>query len=213
MLLEFKEVTGKNKKFHLEHVSFALEAGYIMGLAGKNGAGKTTLINYILDDRYAFEGEILIDGKSIKENRQEILDEIGLISEANVFFSQYTISQNIQLIGPFYSKWDQALFEKYLKEMGLFLGQKVSTLSRGEYMKFQLAFAMAHRPKLLILDEATAGMDPIFRKELFKFLRQVLIDEKTSVLMITHIEEELEEKMDYVGIMKEGRLISFYPTL
>lgn len=213
MLLEFREVTGKGKKFHLDHVSFTLEPGYMMGLAGKNGAGKTTLIKYILDEKYVFEGDILLDRKSVKANRQEVLDEIGFVSEDNAFFSKFTISQNIELMGPFYSKWDRTLFEKYLSQMGLYIGQKVGSLSRGEYMKFQLALAMAHQPKLYILDEATAGMDPIFRKEFFRLLRQVIMDEKASVLMITHIEEELEEKMDYVGIMEGGKLISFKATL
>ena len=213
MLLEFKSVTGKNKKFKLDHISFALEAGYMMGLAGKNGAGKTTLVRYILDETYRFDGEILIDGKSIKANRQEALDAIGFVSEENTFFGKFSIHQNVELLGPFYSKWDKGLFEAYLSQMGLYLGQKVGGLSRGEYMKFQLAFAMAHKPKLYILDEATAGMDPIFRKEFFKFLRQTIQKEEASILMITHIEEELDEKMDYVGIMEQGRLISFKTTL
>ncbi|MBP3889035.1 MAG: ABC transporter ATP-binding protein [Cellulosilyticum sp.] len=213
MLLEFKEVTGRGKKFKLDHISFALEPGYMMGLAGKNGAGKTTLVRYILDEHYPYEGDILLDGRNIKEDRKQTLDEIGFISEENVFFEQFSITQNVELMGDFYSRWDSVLFEQCLKEMGLYVGQKVGNLSRGEYMKFQLAFAMAHKPKLYILDEATAGMDPIFRKEFFKFLRQTIMDEKASILMITHIEEELEEKMDYVGIMEQGRLVEFKSVL
>ena len=80
-------------------------------------------------------------------------------------------------------------------------------------MKFQLALAMAHRPKLYLIDEATAGMDPIFRKEFFRMLRTMIQSEEASVLLITHIEEELEVAMDYVGVMEDGRLISFETTL
>ncbi len=213
MVLKFDKVTGTHKHFKLNQITFELEPGYMMGLAGKNGAGKTTLVKYILDEKYTFEGEIWVAGKSVKKDRRAVLDEIGFVSEDNVFFEKFTIHQNVELLGPFYSKWDKTLFEKYLSQMGLYMGQKVGALSRGEYMKFQLAFAMAHQPKLYILDEATAGMDPIFRRELFKVLRQIIMDEVSSVLMITHIEEELEEKMDYVGVMDNGQLVSFKPTL
>jgi len=213
MVLEFKNVTGKRRKFNLEQVSFALEPGYMMGLAGKNGAGKTTLLQYILDEKKKFSGEIFVDGKNIKQHRGAILDEIGFISEENSFFKEHSLARNADLLGPFYSRWNQEVFETYLSEMGVSRGQKVSKLSRGEYMKFQLAFAIAHKPKLYLIDEATAGMDPIFRKDFFRYLRKVIMDEEASVLLITHIEEELEEKMDFVGIMEEGRLISFKPTL
>ena len=105
------------------------------------------------------------------------------------------------------------VFEEVVSQMGLSIGQNIAHLSRGEYMRFQLAFAMAHSAKLYLIDEATAGMDPIFRKEFFRVLRQIIMDEKASILMITHIEEEIEEKMDYIGVMENGRLISFREAL
>lgn len=219
MVLQFKEVTGRDKKwklkkaFKLKDINFALEPGYMMGLAGKNGAGKTTLIHYIIDEKYDFEGEILVDGKNVKSERRDVLDRIGLISEENKFFLEFSLRDNANLIGPFYSKWNMALFEEACKKMDLHMGMKVSQLSRGQNMKFQLALAMAHQPKLYLIDEATAGMDPIFRKEFFRVLRIQIQAEEASVLLITHIEEELEVAMDYVGIMEDGRLISFKATL
>lgn len=213
MILEFKEVTGKQKKFNLEKISFALKPGYMMGLVGKNGAGKTTLLRYILEEKVRFSGEILVDGKDIKTHREAILDDIGFISEENHFFRDFSLKVNAELLGPFYSKWDMRVFEEVISQMGLSIGQKIAHLSRGEYMRFQLAFAMAHSAKLYLIDEATAGMDPIFRKEFFRVLRQIIMDEKASILMITHIEEEIEEKMDYIGVMENGRLISFREAL
>lgn len=213
MILEFKKVSGKSKKFHLDQVSFALESGYMMGLAGKNGAGKTTLIHYILNPKYEFKGTILVDGKDVKAYREEVLDQIGFISEENTFFKQANIRDNGKLLGEFYSKWDEEKYEQYIGQMKLSMGDRLSALSRGEYMKFQLAFAMAHQPKLYLIDEATAGMDPIFRKEFFRYLRRAIINEEASVLLITHIEEDLEEKMDYIGIMEQGKLISYKTTL
>ena len=219
MVLEFRNVTGHKKKwqlkksFFLKEVNFSLAPGYMMGLAGKNGAGKTTLVHYIIDDREAFDGDILVDGKSVKSQRREALDCIGFISEENEFFMEYSLRQNAELIGPFYSQWNMACFEKNCEKMNLRMGIKVSQLSRGESMKFQLALAMAHRPKLYLIDEATAGMDPIFRKEFFRMLREIIQSEEASVLLITHIEEELEVAMDYVGVMEEGKLISFNTTL
>lgn len=219
MVLEFKGVTGRDKKwkfkksFKLKDINFALEPGYMMGLAGKNGAGKTTLVHYIIDEKYDFDGEILVDGKSVKAQHREVLDRIGFISEENNLFTEFTLRDNAKLIGPFYSKWDMALFEEACKKMELRMGMKISQLSRGQNMKFQLALAMAHRPKLYLIDEATAGMDPIFRKEFFRMLRTMIQSEEASVLLITHIEEELEVAMDYVGVMEDGRLISFETTL
>lgn len=208
-VLEFSHVTGKARKFHLEDISFALPAGYLMGLAGQNGAGKSTLFDYIMNRRQNFTGTIRVLGKDIRENRLECLEHIGLVSEENSFFEQYSAKQNAMLLGTLYRQFDMERFLGALEKMELPAGKQVGTMSRGERMRFQMAFAMAHDTRLYLLDEATAGLDPVFRHDFLRITQEVLADGRTSVLLATHLSQELEQKADYVGILEKGRLISF----
>lgn len=209
MLLEWENVSGKKSDFRLQNISFKLPAGYIMGLAGENGAGKTTLIDYMMNPKKRYYGTIKLDGVDIHDNHRKVLNDIGFVSENNMFFSDLSIMANAQMIGVFYEKWDKELFERALREMNISVGKVVGSLSRGEFMKFQMAFALAHHPKLYLLDEVTAGMDPVFRIEFFKLLQDVIAREDASVLMTSHIKTEMERKMDYLGVLEKGKLIRF----
>lgn len=208
-LLEFKHVTGNSRKFALHNIDFSMEKGYIMGLAGRNGAGKTTLLNYILSEESRYEGEILLDGRDIREDHVWTMDNIGLVSEDNQFFGVWTVEENAQLLGAFYSRWNKELFYTLIEKMQIESTKYVKNLSRGEYMKFQMAFAMAHKPLLYLLDEATAGMDPVYRRDFFQLLLSVIEQEDASILLTTHSREELHKRTDYIGILDQGHLISF----
>ena len=209
MILEFKSVTGTNKKFALQDVSFGLPAGYIMGLAGKNGAGKSTLMSYILNRKQQYTGEILLDGVNIRNNHWKELEKIGFVSDDNQFLMEKTAKENAEIFGAAYENWDMDIFYQAMKKMKLSTSKTVKSFSRGEYFKFQTAFAMAHKPCLYLIDEATAGMDPVFRIDYFKLLQEIIADESASILMTSHIQDEIARKMDYVGIMENGRLIEF----
>ena len=209
MLLEFEHVTGTSKKFHLEDIHFSLPAGYIMGLAGKNGAGKTTLIDYIMNPKVRYTGTIRIDGADIRKNLIKTRNQVGIASEENRFLKERSALQNAEILGPLYEVWDMELFREALNKMDLSSTRVVGKMSRGELMKFQMAFAMAHKPVLYLLDEVTVGMDPVFRIDFFKMLQEVIRTEEASVLMTSHIQTEIGQKMDYVGIMEAGRLIQF----
>ena len=209
MLLEFEHVTGTSKKFHLEDIHFSLPAGYIMGLAGKNGAGKTTLIDYIMNPKVRYTGTIRIDGADIRKNLIKTRNQVGFVLEENRFLKERSALQNAEILGPLYEVWDMELFREALNKMDLSSTRVVGKMSRGELMKFQMAFAMAHKPVLYLLDEVTVGMDPVFRIDFFKMLQEVIRTEEASVLMTSHIQTEIGQKMDYVGIMEAGRLIQF----
>ena len=209
MLLEFEHVTGTSKKFHLEDIHFSLPAGYIMGLAGKNGAGKTTLIDYIMNPKVRYTGTIRIDGADIRKNLIKTRNQVGFVSEGNRVLKERSALQNAEILGPLYEVWDMELFREALNKMDLSSTRVVGKMSRGELMKFQMAFAMAHKPVLYLLDEVTVGMDPVFRIDFFKMLQEVIRTEEASVLMTSHIQTEIGQKMDYVGIMEAGRLIQF----
>lgn len=208
-ILEFEHVTGKTGKFKLDDVNFALPAGYLMGLAGKNGAGKTTLLDYIINPKQRYTGTIRLCGKDIRTDHAACREQIGFVSDRNSFFMEYSAKQNAELLGGLYRKFNVDLFSGAMERMEISVSKILGKMSRGEMMRFQLAFAMAHDTRLYLLDEATAGMDPVFRMDFYKILHEVITEEDASVLMATHISEELEHKMDYVGIMEGGHMVSF----
>ena len=235
MKLEWKNVSGNNRKgFNLKDISFEAEAGYLIGIAGKNGAGKTTMFHYMADKKKQYDGKIFLDGELLhsvskaedvnnengyedskdkssgrNDNHTKQLQYIAYISDERQFISNYTAMANAELISVFYDNWDKDRFIEAMKRMELSTGKEFGSMSRGEKLKFQMAFAMGYQPKLYLLDEVTGGMDPVFRKEFFRILREILVTEETIVIMTTHIQEELEEKMDYVGIVENGQLVSF----
>lgn len=209
MLLEWEQVRGIGKGFQLQEISFALPEGYIMGLAGANGAGKTTLINYMMNPKKQYEGMIRLLGEDIHADHRKMMNRIGFVSEENLFFKDVTVQEHATMLSEFYENWDMPYFQETMKQVKIPLSRKVGNLSRGENMKFQMAFAMAHHPSLYLLDEVTAGMDPVFRIDFFKLLQKVISEEQVSVLMTSHIQSEMERKMDYIGILEHGRLKSF----
>lgn len=209
MLLEWERVSGIGKGFQLQEISFALPEGYIMGLAGANGAGKTTLINYMMNPKKQYEGTIRLLGEDIHADHRKMMNRIGFVSEENLFFKDVTVQEHATMLSEFYENWDMPYFQETMKQVKIPSSRKVGNLSRGENMKFQMAFAMAHHPSLYLLDEVTAGMDPVFRIDFFKLLQKVISEEQVSVLMTSHIQGEMERKMDYIGIIEQGRLKSF----
>lgn len=214
-LFSAREVNGLKQpqiyrhNFRLSGVNFELPAGYIMGIIGKNGAGKTTFFDYIMNEKRHYTGEFLLDGKDIREDHLWALDNIGFVSEENEFLGQRSAEQNAKMLGRFYSCFDMNLFEETLESCKLSKRKTVCKMSRGEFIKFQLAFAVAHRPKLFLLDEATARMDPVFRIDFYKLLRNLLKDETCSIILSTHIEEEIDKQLDYIGLLEKGHFVSF----
>ena len=209
MILEFDHVTGKSGKFRLQDIHFALPAGYMMGLVGANGAGKTTCLQYVMQEKKRYTGTILIDGEKHDAHGTAFRNKIGFVSEDNAFFEDRTGRQNVELLRMFYDNFDRELFIMAMKEMQVSSDKTYCKMSRGERMKFQMAFAMAHHPKLYLLDEVTAGMDPVFRIDFFRLLHQVIEEKEAAVLMTSHIESELKKQMDYIGILEQGQMTYF----
>lgn len=215
ILFAAKQVTSlkshrfRKNSFKLQDINFALPKGYIMGLIGKNSAGKTTFFDYIMDEKKKYSGELILEGKEIHEDHIQVLDQIGFVSEKNKFMELRTARQNAAMLGPFYSAFDMDLFENIMEQLQLSTSKTIGRMSRGELVKFQLSFAASHHPKLFLLDEATAGMDPVFRIDFYKMLRHLIEKEDCSVILSTHIEEEIEKQIDYIGILEEGKFISF----
>lgn len=208
-ILLFHHVTGKGQKFYLKDINLQLHPGYIYGLIGENGAGKTTLMKYILNEKFEYDGQIYIQGKDIKANHAWIMNKIGYVSEEHSFLGDRTGMQNVELLGKFYEDFSIEKFKEAMKWMKLSAAKTYRLMSRGEQLKFQLAFAIAYSPCLYLLDEVTVGMDPVFRLDFFEVLRELIKDEKCCILMTSHIMSEVEMKTDYVGIMENGQLVEF----
>lgn len=213
MILEFQNVTGISKKFSLQNISFSLPSGYIMGLAGKNGAGKSTLFDYMMNPKTLYTGKILINGEDIREDFDEMKNKIGFVSDEQKFFREYTARENVEILGLFYKEWDMEIFKSTMEKMEVSTQKIVGKMSRGEYFKFQMAFALAHKSKLYLLDEVTAGMDPVFRIDFFKLLQKIIETEEASIIMTSHIRDEMIQKTDYVGILEDGKMITFGESL
>ncbi len=200
---------SRKRKGHLQDLSFTVKNGFITGLVGKNGAGKTTLFRTIMSVKKDYDGEILADGMPLVKNRERCMNRIGFVSEEPLFFMNKTAGENALLYAPLYDVFDRDGFMQRLKDMGVPAGIALEKLSKGEYIKFQLCFAAAHDSRLYLLDEATAGMDVVFKKEFFRFLHEQVAREDVAVLMSTHIEEDIDQHMDYVCLLSEGKMASF----
>lgn len=212
-VLAFAHVTGRKRKFHLKDISMELQAGYIYGLTGENGAGKTTLMKYILEEHCRYVGTISLDGEDIRGNHVRVMNKVGYVSEDNGFFEERTGEQNAQILGILYDDFSMERFREAMQTMDMTEAKAYKRMSRGERLKFQLAFAIAHNPCLYLLDEVTAGMDPVFRLELFDMLRNLIKDETCAVLMTSHIRSEIEMKTDYAAVMQDGCLGAFVESL
>lgn len=211
VLLEVKGLTKKYFSFELKDVSFSLEPGYILGLTGRNGAGKTTLIKQLIHPETVSNGSVVINGIDAKADPIAAKQEIGVLMEEQPFLTDMTLELNGSLLGSFYERFDMEKFHEYLKRFELNRDVTYRNLSRGMRMKFQLAFALAHSPKLLLMDEATGGLDVVFRREFYYLLQEAVEKELVSVIISTHVTEDLDKVADYVAFIEGGKM-KFYES-
>lgn len=204
MLLELKEVSKHLGTFHLKPISLELPEGYIMGLIGPNGAGKTTLLHLILGLYRPRTGTVLIDGMDYRDHEREIRERLGTVLLEQMFDASMTLRKNADYYGSYYRDYDSSIFEEYLERFSLAPKRKYKELSKGEELKFQLAFALSHAPRLLVMDEPAGNFDPEFRDEFFHVLKEFIADGTRSVLLSTHLTEDLDRMADYITYLEKG---------
>ena len=171
------------------------------------------MFNYILTEKQRYTGSIKLFGYELAGNHAKTMEITGLVSEDNIFFENRTGRQNAEILGLVYDNFDMELFDKCMKKMNVSSQTTLWRMSRGERMKFQLAFAIAHHSRLYLLDEATAGMDAVFKIELFDMLRQLIAGDDCCVLMTTHDMSEIAKNTDYAAIMDNGTLGEFVESI
>ena len=191
----------------LSELSFGVKKGHVHALVGENGAGKTTTIGCILNTITKDGGTVKLFGKEMQDSDTDIREKIGVVYDGDNFPGHWSAEQLSKVMKGFYTNWDDELFGKYLKEFQLPPKQRIKHYSRGMTMKLAIAAALSHHPQLLILDEATSGLDPIMRDEMLDVFLDFVQEEDHSILLSSHITSDLEKVADYITFIHNGSLI------
>lgn len=207
--IELKNVCKRYGSFALQDVSFAVPQGCIVGLVGENGAGKSTLIRMMLGACRPDSGEINVLGgrAAISSAFAKVKQEIGVVLDEACLPDELNVQQTAGFMAGIYNGWDQALFDAYVNRFALPLNKPVKQFSRGTKMKLAIACALSHGARLLVLDEATGGLDPVVRDDVLDVLNEYTREESRSVLMSSHIVSDMEKICDYIVFVHEGRIM------
>lgn len=208
-ILELQNVskTYAHSDFSLQNISFAFPSGTIMGFVGENGAGKTTTIGCILNTLVKDSGTIKLFGKEITDQDVDLKEDIGVVYDGSNFPEYLSARQLERIMQGIYTRWDRELFYRYLKQFRLPEDQKTGTFSKGMAMQLAIAAALAHHPSLLILDEATSGLDPVIRDDMLDVFLEFVQEENHGILLSSHITSDLEKIADYITFIHDGRII------
>lgn len=206
--IEIKNLTKSYGDFTLNNISFTLPMGSIMGLVGENGAGKSTTIKLIMNAISADEGTVSVIGTSNQSKEFQMLkQDIGIVLDEAYFPEVLNVKNINRIMKETYINWNEQVYFAYMKRFKLPLDKKLKDYSRGMKMKLSIAVALSHNPKLLILDEATSGLDPMIRDEILDIFNDFTRDETHSVLLSSHIISDLEKICDYITFIHEGNLV------
>ncbi len=205
-------VTGLTKRyddFTLDHVSFDVPRGCIVGLIGENGAGKSTVIKAILGMINRDDGEVFVfDREDMSPQDKE---QVGVVFDDKGYPEMLSPRQIGRVLKGIYSGWDAGEYGRFLKEFSLPEDKKLKNFSKGMRMKLAIAAALSHRPELLILDEATSGLDPVMRDDILDILLDFMQEEEHSILVSSHITSDLEKVADYIVFIHQGQVVFAKP--
>lgn len=204
--IEIKGLVKKyDEKFQLGKLDLTVPKGVIVGLIGENGAGKTTLLKAILNIIQTDEGTIKINGRDNHEEKTK--ENIGVVLD-NMFFPELLTAKDIELAMRGIAKnWDTELYYNYLKEFPLPVDKPLKALSKGMRKKLEIATALSHHPDILILDEATSGLDPVIRNEILDIFLNFIQDENHTIILSTHITSDLEHVADKIVFIDQGKIV------
>ena len=208
-LLEVHNISKHYKNFSLENIDFVLPKGYIMGYVGQNGAGKSTTLDLITNLRKCAAGEIYVDGITYNEDEVRYKESIGYIGDAFYYPENFTVKNIRGILKNFYITFSEEKFNELLQKWKLTDKLKVKDFSRGMKVKLMFASVLARDTKLLVLDEATNGLDPVVRVEVLKLLQEYIADGERSVIFSTHILSDLEQIADYIYFIDDGRKVLY----
>ena len=206
-VIELKDVTKDYGDFKLDQVSFVVPEGSVCGFIGQNGAGKTTTINLILNAIKKDSGEITVFGEKVEGESAHLREDIGVVFDEMGFHEFMTGCDINLMMKHIYKNWDEKAFFEYLRKFSLPSKKKCGSFSRGMRMKLQIAVALSHHAKLLIMDEPTSGLDPIVRNEMINIFREFVLEEDHTILLSSHITSDLEKLADEVIFINGGIIV------
>ena len=205
--LQIENLSKRFDGFMLDHINLVLPSGCIMGLIGENGAGKSTLMKLIANILHKHSGTITILGRDNEEDLHITMEDVGVVLDEMGIPHYFTAEEIDEILGHSFRNWDSGEFERLMDVLELPRDKCFKEFSQGMKMKMRLAIALAHKPKLLLLDEATNGLDPIVRDTIVQLLLDFTREEDHSVLISSHIVSDLEKLCDYVAFLHKGKLV------
>jgi ABC-2 type transport system ATP-binding protein len=207
--VRFSAVSKKYPHFLLDDISLDLPAGSILGFIGANGAGKSTTIRILMGLVRQDSGTVEVLGHSMPADQVAAKQKIGFVSEDMRLYGATTLAWNMNFMASIYPDWNQAYADKLVQRFDLKPQQKIKGLSHGQRVKAALLLALAHQPRLLVLDEPTTGLDPVARREVLAELMAVLADEERTILFSSHNTLDVEQISDRIAFIDRGRIIDF----
>ena len=203
--IEIRNLKKIYKDFTLDIDKLDIKSGYITGFIGPNGSGKTTTINSIMGMLKSDGGEIKVLGKNISE-AVKVKEDIGYVGDIPGFLEESRLKYIKNSIAPFYSNWDEKMYRSYMEKFKLDENKIFKELSKGMKKQFQLTMAFSHHPKVLIMDEPTANLDPIVRNEILEIISDHMVKEEITAFYSSHITSDIEKCADYVVFIYNGKI-------
>jgi len=200
-------LTKRFEGFQLGPLDITLEPGTVLALVGPNGAGKTTTLNCMAGLMVPDEGGTEVYGAPVHPARTEYRRDVGYVGEESGFFQRWTAGRNLKYMAQFLPGWSHDRASRLAERLGLPLGKPVNKLSRGNKTKLALVAALAHGPRLLLLDEPTAGLDPVVRSEVLDVLWEITEDGEHAVLYSTHVLSDINRLADELIFLRDGQLV------
>ncbi|MGE7934738.1 ABC transporter ATP-binding protein [Viridibacillus arvi] len=206
-VVELKSVSKNFEEFSVKNINLQVKQGFVTGFIGENGAGKSTTIKMMMNLLKPDDGEVKLFGLDYKKHEKMIKERIGFVYDGNIFFEGLNLKDIKRIVAPAYKQWDDTLFYQYVEQFKLPLNKAIKTFSKGMQMKASLAIALSHHAELIIMDEPTAGLDPIFRRELLDLLQELMIEGNRTIFFSTHITTDLDRIADYIAFMQNGEIV------
>ena len=206
--IELSHINKSFGDFAIRDLNLTVPSGTICGLVGENGAGKSTTIRLLMGALQPDSGTAAVLGVDVTAPEfREVKEDVGVVLDEAYFPESLNAVQVGKIMAATYRRWDQKLYDGYLKRFDLPPSKQFKDFSRGMRMKLAIAVALSHQPKLLVLDEATAGLDPIVRAEVLDIFNEFTREEDHSILISSHILSDLEKLCDYIAFIHQGNLL------
>ncbi len=204
--IEIKNLRKDFDNFSLKIEDLKIPEGFVTGFIGPNGSGKTTTIKLILNMLRKDNGSIKLFGKEYKGDDLSVKEHLGVVSEFNGYLQESKLRSIKKSLSVFYKNWDEKLYKRYIKEFELNENKVYKELSKGQQKKFEIIMTLSHRPKIIIMDEPTANLDPLVRNEVLEMLQERIEEDNATVFFSTHITSDLDKIGDYLVFIYKGKI-------